>query len=286
MRNISATAHLVAMYRALETESPDALFQDPFARDLAGREGALAVEVLGDKQHGVNAIAIRTCAIDAMLQHVIQAENIDTVLNLGAGLDTRPYRLFLPQFLRWIEVDLPAIVTYKEEKLKGHQPVCSLKRIQLDLFDIASRQDLFAHINQSTKQVLVITDGLLSYLTEVQVTLLATDLRLQSNFRWWLFDLAASWVRQRSQEYEGQTLFDQYFENENPTFLFAPEVGTDFFQDYGWNVSEFRSVWQESCRLKRGIKWVWLTEFVMRRFAQMYWLAVTRQSGFVLLEQE
>lgn len=30
MNNISATAHLVAMYRALETERPDALFHDPF----------------------------------------------------------------------------------------------------------------------------------------------------------------------------------------------------------------------------------------------------------------
>ena len=40
LRNISDTAHWVAFYRALESERPDALFRDPFARRLAGERGA------------------------------------------------------------------------------------------------------------------------------------------------------------------------------------------------------------------------------------------------------
>ena len=35
--------------------------------------------------------------------------------NLAAGLDTRPYRMDLPPSLRWIEVDLPDILDYKED---------------------------------------------------------------------------------------------------------------------------------------------------------------------------
>ncbi len=38
---------------------------------------------------------------------------IDGVVNLAAGLDARPYRLQLPRTLRWIEVDLPAMVKEK-----------------------------------------------------------------------------------------------------------------------------------------------------------------------------
>ncbi|MCY7277223.1 MAG: class I SAM-dependent methyltransferase [Phormidesmis sp. CAN_BIN44] len=119
MNNISATAHLVTMYRPLETEHPDALFQDPFARRLAGGEGALIVELLGDKQQGTSAMAIRTCAIATMITSLLELGDVDIVFNLGAGLDTRPHRLNLPASLRWIEVDLPAIVTYKEQKLSG-----------------------------------------------------------------------------------------------------------------------------------------------------------------------
>ena len=40
LRHISDTAHWVAFYRALESERPDALFHDPFARRLAGVRGA------------------------------------------------------------------------------------------------------------------------------------------------------------------------------------------------------------------------------------------------------
>ena len=39
IRNISDTARWAAVYRARETERPDALFQDPFARRLAGERG-------------------------------------------------------------------------------------------------------------------------------------------------------------------------------------------------------------------------------------------------------
>lgn len=39
IRNISDTARWAAMYRALETERPNPLFRDPFARKLAGERG-------------------------------------------------------------------------------------------------------------------------------------------------------------------------------------------------------------------------------------------------------
>lgn len=39
IRNVSDTARWVAFYRAQETERPDAVFRDPFARRLAGQRG-------------------------------------------------------------------------------------------------------------------------------------------------------------------------------------------------------------------------------------------------------
>lgn len=285
MNNISATAHLVAMYRALESERPDALFQDPFARRLAGGEGALMVEVLGDKQQGTTAIAIRTCVIDEMIARLVASGSVDTVLNLAAGLDTRPYRLNLPASLRWIEVDLPDILTYKEQKLKSEQPVCLVERIKLDLIYVKLREILFALVNISANQVLVITEGLLSYLTEAQVSSLAADLRQQSNFRWWLFELVSPMILQQAQKFDRQRLFEQYFANGKATFLFAPDEGTDFFRPYGWKVNEFRSIWQEACRLKRQTHLVRFLGIPIRCFARRYWRAITQYTGFVLLEQ-
>ncbi len=285
MNSIAKTAYLIAMYRALETERPGALFHDPFARYLSGQEGTLAAEVLGDKERNTTVIAIRTCAIDEMLLHLVNSGKIDTVLNLGAGLDTRPYRLDLPPSLRWIEVDLPEILTYKEQKLSSERASCSLERIKLDLMDIASRQLLFSQINASAKQVLVITEGILSYLTEEQVASLANDLHRQSNFYWWLLELASPLIPQNTQRNFKQKLFDQYFANGGTTLLFAPKQGKNFFQAHGWVVHEFRPFWQEAERLKRQSSLALLGACLLRLFAKQSWLAISQHTGFILLKQ-
>jgi len=49
-------------------------------------------------------------------------QGVDMVVNLAAGLDTRPYRMALPPALEWVEVDLPGIVSYKEEILASEKP--------------------------------------------------------------------------------------------------------------------------------------------------------------------
>ncbi len=282
MRDISETAHLVAMYRALASESSNTLFQDPFARLLAGSQGEMMVAVLGEIQRGVNALAIRTQAIDQMLLQLLATEKVSIVLNLGAGLDTRPYRLPLPPTLRWIEVDLPDILTYKEQKLQEFQPVCQIDRIKLDLTNLQLRHQLLTDINAIQQPVLVITEGLLAYLTEAQVGALAKDLQQQTQLRWWLFDLASPFLLQQSRQHPEQQIFDQYFANGQPTFLFAPDTGTKFFQPYGWQVREFRSIWSESQHLP---KFAGLSVFLMRLFARQYWQAISQDSGFVLLEQ-
>ncbi|HEX5051508.1 MAG TPA: class I SAM-dependent methyltransferase, partial [Planctomycetota bacterium] len=49
IRNVSDTALWVAMYRAFESERPDAIFRDPYARRLAGERGEAIVSTL---RHG------------------------------------------------------------------------------------------------------------------------------------------------------------------------------------------------------------------------------------------
>ncbi len=284
MKNISETAYLVAMYRALETERTDALFQDPFARLLAGGRGEMLVEVIGEKQQITTAIAIRTRVIDEIIGRLIESEGIDTVINLAAGLDTRPYRLSLPSSLHWIEVDLPEIISYKEQTLKSVQPVCSLERVKLDITDITLRKALFTKINMSAKQVLVITEGLLSYLYETQVASLAVDLNKQSNLRWWLFELESSLALQHYHQIYARKIFDQYFANGNPTLLFAPEKGAEFFQQYGWKVAECKSAYKELCRLKQGVKFAWLLKLMRIWFSKEYWEKISQQGSIVLLE--
>jgi O-methyltransferase involved in polyketide biosynthesis len=59
LRDISDTALWVALYRARESERPDALFHDPFARRLAGRRGEEIARAMGERADRSWAFVVR-----------------------------------------------------------------------------------------------------------------------------------------------------------------------------------------------------------------------------------
>src|SRR5262245_20384280 len=148
LRDVSDTARWVAFYRALESERPDALFRDPWARPLAGEHGEALARTLSRGRDVAWAIAVRTAIFDEVVLQLVgsQGEGADAVLNLAAGLDTRPYRLPLPASLLWVEVDLPGMISYKEEILGNERPACKLERVPLDLAGAAARRELLARL--------------------------------------------------------------------------------------------------------------------------------------------
>src|SRR5882724_4996675 len=161
LRNVSDTALWVAVFRAQESERKDALFFDPYARELAGARGAEIAKQIGMPGW---PIVVRTQVLDEMILKAVEEDGFDTVLNLAAGLDTRPYRLALPATLRWIEVDLPTMVEYKKEVLKQAKCFCRLERHAVDLADPQARRALFTKVGAAADKVLVVTEGLLIYL--------------------------------------------------------------------------------------------------------------------------
>ena len=106
------------MHRATESARPDALFRDPLAERLAGEHGrAIVARVPRTTRNGWWLVA-RTKIIDDAIAEAI-TDGCDRVLNLAAGLDTRPYRLDLPQDLTWVEADLPALLANQQKTLVG-----------------------------------------------------------------------------------------------------------------------------------------------------------------------
>jgi methyltransferase (TIGR00027 family) len=244
VRNVSDTARWVAFYRAQETERPDALFRDPFARRLAGERGeqiAKAIPLGGAMSWNM---VTRTVLIDDLVRDEI-AGGVDTVVNLAAGLDTRPYRMELPASLQWIEVDLPGILDYKEAILAGEKPVCSLERIRLDLSKTQARRQLFADLGGRSDNALVITEGLLVYLDSEDVAELARDLAAPASFRSWILDVISpaslTMLRKPLHRELSQTA----------PFKFAPPEGPDFFVPYGWTPVAVHSLLKNAARLKR-----------------------------------
>ena len=95
LRDVSDTALWVALDRAHETERRHPLFRDPYARLLAGERGEQIARVLRRGRQSW-PVVVRTAVFDELILRAIARDGVTCVLNLAAGLDTRPYRLDLP----------------------------------------------------------------------------------------------------------------------------------------------------------------------------------------------
>jgi methyltransferase (TIGR00027 family) len=245
IQNISDTARWAAVYRARESERPDALFRDPLARRLAGARGEeIAAAIPFSNRHTWSWVT-RTYLYDQFIAEQVQ-QGADLVVNLAAGLDTRPYRMALPASLRWVEVDLPELLAYKEEVLRGEKPACALERARLDLSDAAARRELFGRLGVAARKALVVTEGLIIYWTAEEVGSLARDLAAAPGFQRWVLDLASPGLLRLLQKNLGAHL-----SRGGAAMKFGPEEGPDFFTPFGWKPAEVRSMLKTAARLKR-----------------------------------
>jgi methyltransferase (TIGR00027 family) len=247
VRGVADTARWVALYRAEESERRDAHFRDPWARRLAGDRGAQIYAALPRSTRRIGwSFVARTVLFDQLIQDEV-AVGVTRIINLAAGLDTRPYRLPLPSTLEWIEVDQPDLLAEKAALLADVRPACRLERLPLDLTAEKLRQEQFRRWSQPEVRTLILTEGLLVYLTEAQVTGLANDLAQQPGFRSWATDLISPRLLQMIRRDVGRQLATG-----GAPFQFAPEAGPDFFARLGWTPMEVHPMMTTAARLKRS----------------------------------
>jgi methyltransferase (TIGR00027 family) len=245
IRNISDTARWVAVYRARETERPDALFRDPYARALAGKRGEEIAASMPHANRNMWSYTMRTYLVDDLIISQVR-EGVDMVINLAAGLDARPYRMALPASLQWIEVDFPEILAYKEEILGNEKPECALERVRLDLSDATARRKLFERLGRQATKALILAEGLIIYLAADEVVSLGKDLATPPSFQRWILDLASPGLLRMLQKKLGSQL-----DQAGAPLKFAPAEGPDFFTRCGWQPIEVRSLLKTAARMKR-----------------------------------
>jgi methyltransferase (TIGR00027 family) len=245
IRNISDTARWVAVYRARETERKDAVFRDPLARRLAGKRGEQIAASMSFAEKNSWPFVARTWLIDQVILSQVKL-GTDMVVNLAAGLDARPYRMDLPGSLRWIEVDLPEILTYKEDVVRNETPVCQVERVRLDLSDVRARRGFFLELGRGANRALVLSEGLLVYLDENEVTSLGQDLASTQSFQNWVLDLASPALLKMLEKKMGTPL-----DQAGAPLKFAPREGPDFFARSGWKPVEIQSVMHAAAKLNR-----------------------------------
>jgi len=222
----------------METARPDGLVHDPFAERLAGERGMAIAKGMPFIQFMCFGIGIRIRFLDDLIIRLVASHSVRTVLSIGCGLDSRPWRMELPADLRWIEVDFPDMLAYKDAAMGGAVPHCHLERIAADLNVESQRKAVFAAAGDGP--ALMITEGLLMYLPGDSVEALAAAAQAAPGIQYWLLDVSSRELSERMaaglQEIE---------KVRSAQALYGQEI-LDVLGRSGWRALEHRSYTRDS----------------------------------------
>lgn len=279
IQHVSDTSFWVAYYRSVESERPDAIFKDPFARVLVGDQALDFEKIRSVTTKWTQwTVVMRTYVIDQMIQDLI-AKGVTTFVNLGAGLDSRPYRMNLGKNIQWIEVDFPHVIDHKTKLLQKFSPTCQLERISLDLSNRKLRQEMLKGLTEKYPKMAVLTEGVLPYLTQDQVSELSEDLIKYENFKYWI----GEYISPRAYPHLKKPARMKILKN--APFQFFPDDWIGFFNIRGWQLVQSHYYDEVSKKFGRETpmpKFFKLLEII---FGQKKMLKFKRMSGYLLWER-
>lgn len=180
MEAVSYTAQWTAAARAVESERADRLFEDPYARTLAGPTGFSLLERYAGAGT-VPFLAIRTKYIDEQAVNAAAKHSARQVVLVAAGMDTRTWRLDWPEGTVLYELDRPALLEAKHDML-GEEPLPASRERRPLAVDLAGEwtDTLTAAGFNPAEPTVWIMEGLLFFLPEAAVRKLLTTLRAAS----------------------------------------------------------------------------------------------------------
>jgi O-methyltransferase involved in polyketide biosynthesis len=222
-------------------------------------------------------VVARTSAIDRLITESLSS-GVDTVLNLGAGMDTRPYRMALPPQLRWVEVDYANIIAAKSASLLQFTPACSLERVGMDLLDRSSRSELLVRCAAQSKSMLVITEGVISYFSNDDAAALALDLHAGASIRFWIQDFDNAGQRRLPMGWERKL--------KAAPFLFKVNDWFEFFETAGWRSHRMITNVEEAERIHRPYPMDFPFGLILRALPRDMKTRILGLSGAVLLDKQ
>jgi methyltransferase (TIGR00027 family) len=125
-------------------------------------DGLKILETFKDEIHPNSSNVARHRIIDDLLRQELTAHPELRVVIVGAGFDSRAYRL---KGGSWIELDEPQVIVYKNERLPVADSPNKLQRIAID-FSSESLEDKLAPFARDGGPVVVVVEGVFMYLEQ------------------------------------------------------------------------------------------------------------------------
>ena len=218
LQGVPETLLITLWARGVESRRQDPLFRDPKAEEiLSSLEAAYDFSIFQKAWRSQLGVSVRTMLLDRGVRDFLLRHPRGTLVNLGAGLDTRFYRMNQKNIAHWYDLDLPEVISIREKFLPASE---QNPHIKASLFDYSWMEDI---VFSEKQPVLFIAEGILMYFPEEE---------LRPLFR----EIAERFPK-------GEILFDTL-----PTFLVGREKYHDTIKNMGksvqfrWGVKNPRSL--------------------------------------------
>lgn len=218
MKPVSRTAFYCCGVRMADAERSHPVCGDQYAKVFMDDEGRALYARFAREVNPNGSNVTRHRIIDDLLRERLREDPARPILLIGAGFDSRAFRL---PGGRWTEVDELALIAWKNDRLPATRAPNPLERISVDftrdwLPDIVDRY-------RGATRVTVVIEGVLMYLEETQVTALLEGLRRLPSH-----EIICDLMRLKFFQRYSQTLHDQ-FESLGARFRYlTPEPDAPF----------------------------------------------------------
>lgn len=175
MKPISSLAFYCCGVRMQDAASAHPVCADRYARLFMCDYGRGIFDIFKEEENCNASMLVRHRIIDELLREKLHRQPDSCIVTIGAGFDSRPYRLAGGT---WFELDEPQVVAWKNERLPVEECGNPLQRIAID-FSSEALADKLAAIAPAGQVTLVI-EGVYIYLSQEQI--LATLATFQQRF--------------------------------------------------------------------------------------------------------
>lgn len=170
LKGVAETLLISLAARAFDANSQNPILGDPYAKGVLDRL-EYDLEKVNMAAPDSAGVAIRTRQFDKWTSSFLNDHPHCTVLHLACGLDSRMQRVDWGNGVRWIDVDLPEVITLRRQIMPTSLPGREYMVVGASVIE----KDWLEEI-PADRPTLVVMEGLLSYLTEKDVNGLLSHL--------------------------------------------------------------------------------------------------------------
>jgi O-methyltransferase involved in polyketide biosynthesis len=190
IRKIKLTAEKKTLLITLFAKSEDYKSKNSILNDKKSFQIANRFELAEGRERNEfshNTITVvRAKQFDDWVEDFIKENKECNVLNLGCGLDTRVSRIDPPSKVIWYDVDYPEVISLRRKFYSNHDNYW--------MIGSSITEDKWLEKIRSDAPVMIVADGVLEYLTRIEVKKLLNRLTAKFSHGEIVFDVMNSWA--------------------------------------------------------------------------------------------